>query len=99
MIGCQFGYGNCLGSDINGSFKRALSSAINDKDRGAMWWWDPKEHLFWTWDDRNIITQKCAQIIARLGLGGAMAWSLAEDSHSWEHLLAIRDGVAKYIKA
>ncbi len=62
-----------------------------------MWWWDSSISVFWTWDNREIILQKYAQIIARHGLGGAMAWSLGEDSYQWEHLQAIQAGARRFL--
>jgi chitinase len=37
---------------------------------------------------------KFEHIIVARRLGGAMAWSLGEDSYDWSHMIALRDGVA-----
>ncbi|KAH8891828.1 glycoside hydrolase [Thozetella sp. PMI_491] len=97
LTGCQFGYGTCKGNDINGSFKKALAQGIDDPTYDGMWWWDPSINIFWTWDNAAIIERKFAQIIVRRGLGGAMAWSLAEDSYQWEHLKAMQSAVKEFL--
>jgi Glycosyl hydrolases family 18 len=91
--GCQTGYGACNGPSITDSFRKALANAQYDGANGGEWYWDANATLFWTWDTPDIIARKFAQIVQPKGLGGVMAWSLAQDSRDWSHLLAIGAGL------
>ena len=73
-----------------------MAKGTLDEERGGMWWWDSSISVYWTWDSPDIILKKFSKIIARYGLGGAMAWSLGGDSYTWEHLQALRDGVKQH---
>lgn len=96
--GCQSGYGECTAATTKTtaqSFEDALANAQTDTDAGAAWYIDTEANLFWTWDSPELMSQKFIDIVAARGLGGVMAWSLAEDSYDWSHLKAMQDGVAK----
>lgn len=96
--GCQSSYGTCTATTTTKtnaqSFADALANGQTDAERGGQWWIDNELSLFWTWDTPELISQKFTDIIAAKGLGGIMAWSLAEDSNDWSHLKAMQDGVA-----
>lgn len=97
--GCQKDYGTCTdetSKTTSESFADALNNGQLDAEAGGMWYIDTEASLFWTWDTPELITQKFTDIIAAKGLGGIMAWSLAEDSYKWEHLKAMQDGVAAW---
>jgi chitinase len=93
--GCQSSYGVCTGPSTSTSFVDALSNGVTDEERGGQWWWDSDNKLFWTWDTAELIARKFDEIVTPKGLGGVMAWSLAEDSYDWSHLNAISEGVKK----
>jgi GH18 family chitinase len=44
------------------------------------------------------MARKMSEIVAKYGLGGIMAWSLAEDSMDWSRLKAMQSGFKKYFK-
>ena len=91
--GCQRAYGRCEGPDVSASFLKAIKNEQIDQAEGGAWYWDADSELFWTWDTPDLIARKFHEIIAARGLGGAMAWSLAEDSEDWSHIRAINEGV------
>lgn len=95
-VGCQHGYtadNKCLASfDVSDSFKKALLNPQADTVEGGAWYFDTDNLIFWTWDTPQFIAQKFDKIINRYGLGGIMAWSLGEDSYSYDNLVAMQDG-------
>ncbi|KAK0632775.1 glycoside hydrolase superfamily [Immersiella caudata] len=91
--GCQSGYGRCDGPSIKDSFSEALANGKFDIVNGGQWYWDAEPRIFWTWDTPQIIARKFTEIVAQKGLGGVFAWSLAQDSYDWSHLLALQAGV------
>lgn len=93
--GCQASYGDCTGPSTDTSFVNALSNGVTDEERGGQWWWDSDNKLFWTWDTVELIERKFDEIVTAKGLGGVMAWSLAEDSYDWSHINAMAEGVKK----
>lgn len=92
-IGCQSEYGTCEGPDVAASFLEAMERGQLDEEEGGMWYWDADARVFWTWDTPELIDRKFREIVLARGLGGVMAWSLAEDSADWSHIRAIADGV------
>lgn len=95
--GCQSEYGTCTDETTKTtaeSFQDALTNGKTDTDAGGQWYIDTEANLFWTWDTPELIAQKFTDIVQAKGLGGVMAWSLAEDSNDWSHLKAMQDGVA-----
>ena len=92
--GCQRGYGRCEGPDVAASWLKAVREGGEvDEVEGGAWYWDADAELFWTWDTPALIARKFRDIVAARGLGGVMAWSLAEDSEDWSHIGAIAEGV------
>lgn len=91
--GCQSDYGTCDGVSTTDSFKKALTAGQTDKELGGQWYWDSAADIFWTWETPELMAQKFTEIVQAKGLGGVMAWSLAEDSYDWSHLLAMQKGV------
>ncbi|KUI52797.1 Sporulation-specific chitinase 2 [Cytospora mali] len=95
--GCQSDYGNCTNGDVKSvaeSFADALANGQTDTERGGQWYVDDEAGLFWTWDTPELVSQKFTDILLAKGLGGVMAWSLAEDSYDWSLLKAMQDGVS-----
>lgn len=95
--GCQSAYGTCTDAATKTtaeSFEDALANGQLDEERGGQWWVDAEAGLFWTWDTPELVARKFDEIIVAKGLGGIMAWSLAEDSYDWSLLKAMQDGVA-----
>ncbi|KAH8882332.1 glycoside hydrolase [Thozetella sp. PMI_491] len=70
-----------------------LSKGIADTTYGGEWYWDPSTSYFWTWDTPQFIAQKFNDIVKAKGLGGAMAWSLGEDSWDYQYISAIQAGL------
>lgn len=91
--GCQDEYGKCTGTSTVTSFKKAMANGLTDNAAGGQWYWDSSSSLFWTWDTPELMARKFTEIVKARGLGGVMAWSLAEDSYNWSHLKAMQDGV------
>lgn len=77
----------------NPDFVNAMENGKVDEEVGGAWYWDSGKNVFWTWDTPDLISQKFEKIVAAKGLGGVMAWSLAQDSHDWSHFKAISAGV------
>ncbi|KAI1096594.1 glycoside hydrolase family 18 protein [Rostrohypoxylon terebratum] len=97
-LGCQAGFGTCSGPDVSASFPKALAGGVLDVENGGMWYWDPANHLFWTWDTVELMKRKFKEIVEPMGLGGVMAWSLGEDSADWSHVMAVTQ-LAKGVRA
>lgn len=94
--GCQSDYGTCTDSTTKTtaqSFQDAIANGETDTENGGQWWVDAEAGLFWTWDTPELVAQKFQDIIVAKGLGGVMAWSLAEDSYDWSLLKALQTGV------
>ena len=91
--GCQSGFGRCEGPSTKDSFAKALAQGKYDSANGGQWYWDSDVSIFWTWDTPQIMARKFTEVIAQRNLGGAFAWSMAEDSYDWSHLLALQQGV------
>ncbi|KAI1497785.1 family 18 glycosyl hydrolase [Biscogniauxia marginata] len=92
-VGCQSGFGTCEGPDVTNSFTEALANGKLDEEAGGMWYWDEENEVFWTWDSAELIRRKFVDIVAPEQIGGVMAWSLAEDSADWSHILAVQQGI------
>ncbi|KAI6779226.1 uncharacterized protein J7T54_007753 [Emericellopsis cladophorae] len=75
----------------DGEFAQAMQNGKVDEQGGGQWYWANSK--LWTWDKPALITRKFDEIVKPKGLGGVMAWSLAQDSHDWSHLKAVREGV------
>jgi chitinase len=54
-------------------------SSFNDLENGAHWIYNPKTHAFWSFDDQRTILEKIRYLKSQ-GLGGAMVWSLKDDT-------------------
>lgn len=80
-------------SYTNADFVFALENSQTDEKRGGEWFWDSAKFVFWTWDNPELIARKFDEIVKPKGLGGVMAWSLAQDSHDWSHFKAMAEGV------
>lgn len=76
-----------------GAFPEALKNGKTDVTLGGAWYWDAAEKVYWTWDTPELIARKFKEIVVEKKLGGAMAWSLAQDSYDWSHFKAMRAGV------
>jgi GH18 family chitinase len=95
--GCNVGYGLCDGVSTAQSFRTAMKNGgKTDEVLGGQWYWDAAARLFWTWDTPELMARKFDEIVMARGLGGVMAWSLAEDSFgNWPRLAAMKQGVEK----
>ncbi|VUC27877.1 unnamed protein product, partial [Clonostachys rosea] len=79
---------------VQGSdFVNAVTNGQEDAEEGGQWYWDEAKSVYWTWDTPKLIARKFEEIVKAKGLGGAMAWSLAQDSHDWSHFKALQEGV------
>ncbi|CAM1501321.1 Fc.00g104830.m01.CDS01 [Cosmosporella sp. VM-42] len=76
-----------------GAFQHAIENGKEDSEAGGQWYWDSSAKVYWTWDTPTLIARKFTDIVAAKGLGGVMAWSLAQDSHDWSHFKAMQSGV------
>ncbi|KFA75725.1 hypothetical protein S40288_04986 [Stachybotrys chartarum IBT 40288] len=76
------------------AFADAMQKGRTDVEAGGVWYWDAGKGVYWTWDSAELIARKFSEVVAPRGLGGVMAWSLAQDSHDWSHLKAMQAGVA-----
>ncbi|KAI1393386.1 carbohydrate-binding module family 18 protein [Hypoxylon trugodes] len=92
-LGCQSGYGKCTGPSLTSAYAKAIANGKLDEAEGGMWYWDSEANLFWTWDSADLMQRKFREIIAPLGLGGVMAWSLGEDSADWSHVETVNKNV------
>ncbi|KAL1892305.1 hypothetical protein Cpir12675_004591 [Ceratocystis pirilliformis] len=96
---CQPSFGTCTASDapavkpLAESFKEAFENGVEDVENGGQWYVDTESSRFWTWDTPALVQRKFTEIIAARGLGGIMAWSLAEDSYDWRLLSTMQEGV------
>lgn len=77
----------------NADFLQALKYSQTDEKLGGEWYWDSAKGVYWTWDTPELIARKFDEIIKAKKLGGAMAWSLAQDSHDWSHFKALSEGI------
>jgi chitinase len=68
---------------------------MTDEQAGAQYYFDAKNHLFWTWDTPALISRKFDQIVRKHKLGGVMAWSLGEDSFDWSHIKTMAEELKK----
>lgn len=78
---------------VEGDFLNAIQNGQEDAEGGGQWYWDSAKGVFWTWDTPNLITRKFEEIVVPKGLGGVMAWSLAQDSYDWSRFEAMQAGV------
>ncbi|CAH0022290.1 unnamed protein product [Clonostachys rhizophaga] len=79
---------------VQGSdFVNAVTNGQEDAEEGGQWYWDAAKGVYWTWDTPKLIARKFEEIVKAKGLGGVMAWSLAQDSHDWSRFKALQEGV------
>lgn len=74
-------------------FTRVMANGKADTEKGGQWYWDATTKKYWTWDTADFIAKKMTDIVKAKGLGGVMAWSLAQDSHDWSHIKALQSGL------
>ncbi|RKF56067.1 putative extracellular chitinase, partial [Erysiphe neolycopersici] len=92
--GPEFGSG-CQSRSITTLFQTAMASGTTDEIAGGQYYFDRANNLFWTWDTATLIERKFNDIVMARGLGGVMAWSLAQDSYDYSHILALQRGAKK----
>lgn len=61
---------------------------------GGQYYFDDSVNIFWSWDTGDLIGRKFTDIVDAEQVGGIMAWSLGEDTLSWEHLSAMQKGAS-----
>lgn len=84
---CQHAFcTGCIDADVAGSWQLAAKNGVADEQAGGQYYFDPQNHLFWTWDSPEFISRKFDEIVRKYKLGGVMAWSLGEDSYDWSHI-------------
>jgi chitinase len=84
---CQHAFGTgCTDADVAGSWQLAAAHGVTDEEAGGQYYFDAQNRLFWTWDTPALICRKFDEIVRKYKLGGAMAWSLGEDSNDWSHI-------------
>ncbi|KAL5334821.1 glycoside hydrolase superfamily [Aspergillus crustosus] len=93
VAACDSDFGECKGTSIKDSWRRALKDGRTDEKAGGQYYVDTENDLFWTWDTPALMARKFTDIVEVAKLGGVMAWSLGEDTHKWEHLKAMQEGV------
>lgn len=74
----------------------APNASKTDTKLGGEYYYDVEGKIFWTWDTAALIARKFEEIVRAKGLGGVMAWSLAEDAYDWSRVKAMNEGVKKY---
>ncbi|KAJ3498024.1 hypothetical protein NLG97_g1456 [Lecanicillium saksenae] len=79
--------------NYSGDFLNAMNNGKADTEKGGQWYWDAAKKVYWTWDTPDFIAKKMTDIVKAKGLGGVMAWSLAQDSHDWSHIKALQSGI------
>ncbi|POS84888.1 hypothetical protein EPUL_003825 [Erysiphe pulchra] len=89
--GPEFGSG-CQKPSTKTPFQTAMENGITDEVAGGQYYFDRANNLFWTWDTAALISRKFTDVVAARGLGGVMAWSLAQDSYDYSHILALQKG-------
>jgi GH18 family chitinase len=80
------------------SYRKAMEKGMYDDVHGGHYWWDSEEEIWWSWDNPRAISLKFPLIVEKLGLGGAFAWGLGEDSRDWRHLKALNEGVKRHVR-
>ncbi|TLD36783.1 putative class V chitinase [Venturia nashicola] len=97
-LSCQASYGTCSGATYGESFHKAMAPGASKTDTklGGEYYYDAEAKIFWTWDTAPLIARKFKEIVKPKGLGGVMAWSLAEDAYDWSRVKAMKEGVKKY---
>lgn len=80
-------------STYGGDLQHAVENGIADDELGGQWYWGSAKGIFWTWDTAEFVARKFTDIVVPKGLGGVMAWALAQDSYDWSHFKAIQAGV------
>ncbi|CAJ2509867.1 Uu.00g057670.m01.CDS01 [Anthostomella pinea] len=91
--GCQTAWGGCQGPDTVASLQNALKYGQTDWSIGGQSYLDTTTtpNLFWTFETVELMQQKYDRIVAGLGLGGVMGWSLGEDSYDWAFVKAMQN--------
>jgi chitinase len=54
-------------------------ASFNDRESGAHWIYNQRTRAFWSFDDQRTVVQKVRYLKSQ-GLGGAMVWSLKDDT-------------------
>ncbi|MDT5060194.1 MAG: chitinase [Acidobacteriota bacterium] len=65
---------------------------FRDKETQALWMFNPKAGVFWSFDDPVSLSVKM-EYVKRLGLGGVMFWELSGDDEDGSLLKAIYRGL------
>jgi GH18 family chitinase len=76
------------------SFDKAMANSVYDWEKGATYYWDAEERLFWSWDDSGHLREKLDQAIWRNDIGGVFAWGLGEDAPEFKHLKTCNEAMA-----
>jgi GH18 family chitinase len=82
--------------ELSASFTHALAGGTYDHLGGGHYYWDPDEHIWWTWDPPAAMARKVPAIVRHGHLGGVFAWALGEDAPHWTHLNALTAAVQRW---
>jgi GH18 family chitinase len=89
-----FSWHDSVPAELSASFNRAMANSKYDMAKGATYYWDAEERLFWSWDDPACIREKINHAIWQDDIGGVFAWGLGEDAPKFEHLKASNEAMA-----
>lgn len=90
-----FSFHDQVPSELRDSFGRALRMAALDIQKGATYFWDTEEGIFWTFDmgSNGDIEDKVRVLMSELGLGGVFAYGLGEDAPEFMHLAHLQRAI------
>ncbi|KAL4928155.1 glycoside hydrolase family 18 protein [Aspergillus undulatus] len=84
-----FSWHDPVPADLSQSFEKALVAGAYDDQRGGYFFFDEREHIFWSFDTADAIERKVPAIVGAKELGGVFAWGLGEDAPDFAHLRAL----------
>lgn len=77
-----FSWHDTVPEELASSWSLAQARGSWDVD-GSRYFWDPREHIWWSFDHPSVIETKFTRIVHPLKLGGVFAWGLGEDAPSF----------------
>ena len=87
-----FSWHDKVPEELASSWSLTLARGTWDVDNSP-YFWDPQEHIWWSFDDDSSIETKFTHIVHPLKLGGVFAWGLGEDATSFWLLGATIDSI------
>jgi GH18 family chitinase len=89
-----FSWHDPVPTELSASFNKAMENSKYDFEKGAQYYWDAEERLFWSWDTPECIRQKVNQAVWQDDVGGVFAWGLGEDAPQFKHLKVSNEAMA-----